>query len=257
MKRPKRLLLDMLRTRKSVGLIAAPAILLLALAACGGGGGSSSNETASSGAKTLKLWHYEGADSAMGKAWAASIKVFEKEHPGVKVAFEQKAFEQIQQTAGMVLSSDQGPDVMEYNKGNATAGLLASQGLLTDLTAVAQKRGWDKKLATSLQTTCRYDSKGVMGSGNWYGVSNYGEFVTVYYNKDMFAAKHIAVPTTLAEFTAALDKFVAAGVTPLAMAGAEYPAGQLYYELALSKADRAFVDAYQMYKGKVDFHATR
>jgi len=257
MMRPKHLVPDMLRTRKRASLIAALiaalAILPLALAACGGGGGSS--DKASSGAKTLKLWHYEGADSAMGKAWNESIKVFEKEHQGVKVAFEQKAFEQIQQTAGMILSSDQGPDLMEYNKGNATAGLLASQGLLTDLTAVAKERGWDKKLAPSLQTTCRYDAKGVMGSGNWYGVSNYGEFVTVYYNKDMFAAHHIAVPTTLPEFTAALDKFVAAGVTPLAMAGAEYPAGQLYYELALSKADRAFVDAYQMYKGKVDFHA--
>ena len=144
---------------------------------------------------------------------------------------------------------------MEYNKGNATAGLLSSQGLLTDLTDVAKKRGWDKKLAPSLQTTARYDDKGVMGSGKWYGVPNYGEFVTVYYNKDMFAAHNIAVPTTLAELTADMDKFVAAGVTPLAMAGAEYPAGQLYYELALSKADRAFVDAYQMYKGKVDFQA--
>ena len=244
----------MVRTRKRVGLIAALVILPLTLAACGGTG-SSTSDTTSSGAKTLKLWHYEGATSAMGKAWDESIKVFEKEHPGVKVEFEQKAFEQIQQTAGMVLNSDAGPDLMEYNKGNATAGLLASQGLLTNLTDVAAKRGWDKKLAPSLQTTARYDDKGVMGSGDWYGIPNYGEFVTVYYNKDMFKAKGLAVPTSMAEFTADLDAFKAAGVTPLAMSGAEYPAGQLYYELALSKADRTFVDDYQMYKGKVDFTA--
>ena len=244
----------MLRTRKRLAVVAALAALPLALAACGGSS-STTSASASSGATTLKLWHYEGATSAMGKAWDESIKVFEKEHPGVTVQFEQKAFEQIQQTAGMVLSSDQGPDIMEYNKGNATAGLLSSQGLLTDLTSVAKDRGWDKKLAPSLQTTARYDAKGVMGSGNWYGVPNYGEFVTVYYNKDMFAAHNVAVPTTFSEFTAALDKFKADGVTPLAMSGAEYPAGQLYYELALSKADRSFVDSYQMYKGKVDFTA--
>jgi raffinose/stachyose/melibiose transport system substrate-binding protein len=245
----------MLGTRKRIGMLAALAILPLALAACGGSGSSTtgSSANATSGATTLKLWHYEGPTSAMGKAWDESIKVFEKEHPGVKVQFEQKAFEQIQQTAGMVLSSDQGPDIMEYNKGNATAGLLSSQGLLTDLTSVATQRGWDKKLAPSLQTTARYDAKGVMGSGNWYGVPNYGEFVTVFYNKDMFAAHNVTVPKTFAEFTAALDKFKADGVTPLAMSGAEYPAGQLYYELAMSKADRSFVDAYQMYKGKVDF----
>jgi raffinose/stachyose/melibiose transport system substrate-binding protein len=246
----------MVRHTKRLGLIAALAALPLALAACSG---SSTSDTtsgaATSGATSLKLWHYEGADSAMGKAWDESIKVFETEHPGVKVEFEQKAFEQIQQTAGMVLSSDEGPDIMEYNKGNATAGLLASQGLLTDLTTVATERGWDKKLAPSLQTTARYDDKGVMGSGNWYGVPNYGEFVTVYYNKAMFAANNIAVPKTFDEFTAALDTFKNAGVTPLAMAGAEYPAGQLYYELALSKAGRSFVDAYQMYKGKIDFQA--
>jgi len=242
----------MLRIRKRAGLIAALAVLTLALAACGGGG---SSDEASSDATTLKLWHYEGPDSAMGKAWDESIKVFEAEHEGVTVEFEQKAFEQIQQTAGMVLSSDEGPDIMEYNKGNATAGLLASQGLLTDLTDVATERGWDAKLAESLQTTARYDDKGVMGSGSWFGVPNYGEFVTVYYNKAMFAEHNLEVPTTLDEFTAALDTFVADGVTPLAMAGAEYPAGQLYYELALSKADRDFVDAYQMYTGKVDFTA--
>ena len=39
------------------------------------------------------------------------------------------------------------------------------------------------------------------------------------------------------------------------MAGAEYPAGQLFYQLALSKADRPFVDDYQLYKNPVDFQA--
>ena len=52
---------------------------------------------------------------------------------GVKVEFEKKAFEQIRQNASQVLNSDDAPDVTEYNKGNATSGLLASQGLLTNL----------------------------------------------------------------------------------------------------------------------------
>lgn len=43
---------------------------------------------------------------------------------------------------------------------------------------MATTRGWDTKLAPSLQTTARYDDKGVMGSGRWYGVPNYGELVT-------------------------------------------------------------------------------
>jgi raffinose/stachyose/melibiose transport system substrate-binding protein len=204
--------------------------------------------------KTLKLWHYESADGAMGKAWTAAIQEFKDTHPGVTVAYENKGFEQIRQTAQMVLNSDQAPDVMELNKGNASAGLLSSQGLLTDLTDVATSRGWDKILSPSVQTTSRYDDKGIMGSGKWYGVTDYGEYVAVFYNKDMFAKYKVQVPTTLAEFEAAMDTFKKASITPIATAGAEYPAQQIVYELALSKADRQWVNDYQLYQNPVDFH---
>jgi raffinose/stachyose/melibiose transport system substrate-binding protein len=205
-------------------------------------------------AQVLRLWHYEPPDSAMGIAWKQAIAAFEKSHPGVTVKFEEKGFEQIQQNAGMVLNSDEAPDIMEYNKGNATTGLLSKQGLLTDLTAEATKRGWDKRLSPSLQTTARYDARGVMGGDKWYGVPNYGEFVMVYYNKDLFDKHGVKVPGTLAELETAMATFVKAKLPPLSVAGAEYPAQQIFYLLALSKADRKFVTAYQVYDGKVDFH---
>jgi raffinose/stachyose/melibiose transport system substrate-binding protein len=205
-------------------------------------------------AKVLRVWHYEAADGAMGIAWAEAVKRFEASHPGVKVQLEIKGFEQIRQTAPMVLNSDEAPDVMEYNKGNATAGLLSTQGLLTDLTATAKARGWDKVLGPSLQTTCRYDDRGVMGSsGKWFGVTNYGEFVMVYFNKDLFAKHGVKVPGTLAELEAAMAAFKKAGVQPLAMGAAEYPAQHLFYELALTRANRAFVNAFELYQGKFSF----
>jgi len=243
----------MARNRRHVGFVAAAAAAVLALTACSSSGGSGDG---GGGPKTgtLTLWHYEGPNSAMGIAWNAAIKKFEETHKGATIKFEEKGFEQIRQTAQLVLNSDQAPDIMEYNKGNATAGLLSSQGLLTDLSSEVSKRGWDKKLSPSLQTTARYNDKGVMGSGNWYGIPNYGEYVMVYYNKKMFADQGIAVPTTMADFQAAMDKFVSAGITPLSVGGAEYPAQQIMYELALSKADRSWIDNFQLYKGKVDFH---
>ena len=206
------------------------------------------------GSQVLTVWHYESANSAMGTSWAQAMKQFEASHPGVKIQFESKGFEQIQQTASMILNSDQAPDVMEYNKGNATAGLLSKQGLLTDLTDVAKQRGWDKILPPSLQTTSLYDDTGIMGSGKWYGVTNYGEYVMVYYNKDMFAKYNVKVPTTLDEFEAAMDTFVKAGITPISVAAKEYPAQQIWYELALSKADRNLISSYELYQGKFDFH---
>jgi raffinose/stachyose/melibiose transport system substrate-binding protein len=50
-----------------------------------------------------------------------------------------------------------------------------------------------------------------------------------------------------------MDVFVKAKITPLVVAGAEYPAQQVFYELVLSKANRDFVNAYELYKGDVNF----
>lgn len=245
-------------TRRLLAGIATLAAGTLLLAACGddsdGDGGAGSGEgTAPSGeGETLTLWHYEGQNSAMGIAWDEAIRIFEEE-TGATVEFEEKSFEQIRQTANMVLNTDEAPDIMEYNKGNASAGLLASQGLLTDITGAVEDYGWDGMLSESLQTTARYDERGVMGSGSWYGIPNYAEFVMVYYNKDMFAEYGVEVPETYDDLVAVMDTFVEQGVTPFAMSGAEYPAGQLFYELALTQADRQFVNDYQLYENPVDF----
>jgi raffinose/stachyose/melibiose transport system substrate-binding protein len=206
--------------------------------------------------RTLTIWDYESADSAMGQSWAAAIDTFKSTHPGCTVTHEAKAFEDIQSNASMILNSGAAPDVMEYNKGNATAGLLSTQGLLTDLTSVATARGWDKILTPSLQTTCMYSPKGVMGTGKWYGVTTYGEYVMVYYNQDMFTKYNITVPKTLADFEAAMDIFVKAGITPVATGGAEYPAQQIFYQLVLSQANRQWINDYEMYANAVDFHDT-
>lgn len=234
-------------TRRATIAVAVVALGALALAAC-----SSDPGTESAEGGTLKLWHYEGADSAMGKAWAEAISIFEEE-TGATVEFEEKSFEQIQSTASQVLDTDAAPDLMEFNKGNATAGFLASTGLIADISDAVDEYGWADKLAPSLQTTAKYTDEGVMGGDTWYGIPNYGEFVGVYYNLDAFADAGLEVPTTYDEFVDVLDAFVAKGITPLAEAGAEYPLGQLWYQLALSQADRQFVNDYQLYQNPVDW----
>ncbi|MFJ4617765.1 extracellular solute-binding protein [Streptomyces sp. NPDC088812] len=235
------------RRGKATAAVALAGALLLA--SCGGSGDGGSAD-----AHTLRLWHYEAPNSAMGVAWAEAVKEFEAQHPGVKVEFEEKSFEQIQKTAPMVLNSSDAPDLMEYNKGNATTGLLSQQGLLTDLSAEVSERGWDKLIGPGVRTTSQYDADGVMGSGRWYGVPNYAEYTMVYFNQDLFAKYGLGEPKTFDDLVAAMDTFVGNGITPLANSGAEYLAHQYLYQLALSKADRAWVDAYELYRGKTDFH---
>lgn len=238
----------MRRTTSTVRLGTAALVGALALAACGGSG----DTEAGGEGDVLRLWHFESDTSAMGIAWDEAIATFESE-TGATVEFEERSFEQIRTTASQVLNSSEAPDILEYNKGNATAGLLASQGLLSPMDDQVEEYGWDEMLAPALQTTARYDESGIMGSGSWYGVPNYGEFVEFYYNEDMFAEYGVEVPTTVEELEAAMATFAEAGVTPLAEAAAEYPLGQLWYQLALTQADREWVDAYQLYTDDVDF----
>lgn len=220
---------------------------MIGMAGCGGG------ETAQEENPTsIKIWHYEEDNGAQGKAWAKAMELFEQE-TGIKVEFEKKSFEQIRQTASQVLNSDDAPDVMEYNKGNATAGLLASQGLLSNLDDYVSQYKWDEKISGALADTGKYDEKGVMGSGNWYGITNYGEDIVMYYNQDMFDKYGIEIPTTMDELEDAMQKFVDNGVTPLSEGVAEYPLQHLWWQLVLQKADDKLIRAYEMYDGDVDW----
>ena len=236
-------------SRKIMAAVLAVASLMgmTSLSGCG-----SSNNAQEENPKSIKIWHYEEDNGAMGKAWKKAMDIFEKE-TGVKVEFEKKSFEQIRQTASQVLNSDDAPDVMEYNKGNATAGLLASQGLLSNLNDYVKQYKWDKKISGSLADTGKYNDRGVMGSGDWYGITNYGEDVVMYYNKDMFDKYGIEIPTTMDELETAMQKFKDNGITPLSEGVAEYPLQHLWWQLVLQKADSKFLKAYEMYDGDVDW----
>ena len=203
-------------------------------------------------AKTFKVWWYEAANSAAGITWNKALDVFKANHPGVNVEFQLKTFDQIEKAGSLILNSNQAPDLLEYNKGNGTAGLAASQGLLQPLDDVAKQKGWDKILNAASTQLGRYDAKGIYGSGPLIGISDYGEFVSVFYNDDMFKANNIAVPTTLADFEKAMDVFVAKGITPIAEAANDYPAQHLMYELALSKATPTWVSNFQGLKAPLD-----
>lgn len=235
--------------KKKTAAVAATFAVALVVTACSGGGGAS---TEGSG-DTLVIWDYEADNSAMGQAWDRAVEIFEETHPDVTVQRERQVFEQIQKNAKVVLTGDDVPDVMEYNKGNATAGQLASQGLLTDLTEVAKENSWDAMLPDSITQTAMYDENGLMGNGSWYGVPNYGEFVFVYYNQRLFDEAGLEVPTSMDELVSVMDAFVDQGITPLAEAGAEYPMGQLWYTLSLDNADEQFVRDYQFFDNPVDW----
>lgn len=233
------------RTRLALALFTTAALAL-------GVSGCASNGAGEDG-KTLKVWWWETKGSALSTAWNKAVDIFEKEHPKVKVEFELKTFDQIQKSGQLILQSNSGPDVLEYNKGNAFAGKVAQAGLLTDLTQVAKDRKWD--LANSAQDVGVYDENGIMGSGKRYGVTNYGEYVGVWYNKALFQKFGVREPKTTAELEKAMQTFVDNGVTPLSLGSNDYFGVHLLYELALQNMDTKSLAAYQQFKGDVDWSA--
>jgi len=204
--------------------------------------------------KTLTVWWYEPADNAMAQAWNVALNEFKQKYPQTTVKFEQKSFEDLQKTFRMVLASGKGPDISEFNKGTATMGQLVKDGLLYNLDSVFDQHGWNKKLSPSLQNVLRYDSHGRMGQGSVYGITTYGEFIMVYYNKEMFRKYGVTVPKNLAQFEQVCNTFVKKGIAPIAFGDADkWPAFHEFGELLNYSASRSFINNYIFLKKKINF----
>jgi raffinose/stachyose/melibiose transport system substrate-binding protein len=242
--------------RRTLGRLAAAAaaiaVATAGLVGCSSGGSGDAG-------KTFTILQYEDPKTAQGQGWQLAVDMFKKKHPDVKVDFQTTSFDAVRKNAKLVLGGNKVPDVVEFNKGNADGGQLASQGLLSPLTDQVKKYGWDKKITGGMQSFAKYDDAGKAGSGDWYGIPNIGEYVTFYYNKDLFAKAGItAEPTTMDEFTTDMQKLKDAGITPVSSSASTnqgFNQMWVWYSLVSAFADRKQIDDFMFLKGKVDFSA--
>ena len=166
--------------KRGLATMAIAALALTSLAACG-----SDNAQDEEKPDSLSFWYYEEDDAGQTQAWKRAAEAFEKE-TGVEIKFERKSFTQIAQNGSQFLNSDEAPDLMESNRGNGSAGVLSTMGLLTDLGDYVSQYGWDKKVTGANAAVAKYDENGIMDGDTWYGMTSYAEFQRVYYNKDLF-----------------------------------------------------------------------
>ena len=124
--------------RRSVRAVAITTIALAAAALTG-------CSTAGSGdGKTFTILQYEDKTTAQGQGWQLALDIFKKKHPDVDVTFQTTSFDGFRKNAKLVLGGNKVPDVVEFNKGNADGGQLASQGLLQNLDDAVKENGWDE-----------------------------------------------------------------------------------------------------------------
>ncbi len=101
------------------------------------------------------------------------------------------------------------------------------EGVLADISAVAEANGWDKVLPASIAGHMKCE-------GTWCAAPvNVHRVDWIWANAEVLEANSIAMPTTWDEFNAAATKLQAAGIIPLAHGGQAWQDATVFEAVAL------------------------
>jgi raffinose/stachyose/melibiose transport system substrate-binding protein len=219
--------------RRSLALLLFAAALV---AGCGTPGGDSSDnskkadeakknsakvDVAKAGNVTLTIWDQE-VRGGQKKQITRLNEAFMSTYPNVKIKRVAKSFTDLNTTLKLAVSGSKAPDVVEANQGRQVMGQLVKGGLLTPLDSYADAYGWGDRYSKVLLDLNRFSDDGKQfGSGSLYGLSQMGEIVGVFYNKDKVSSP----PKTFGEFETALQKAKDSGEVPISFGNLDPFAG--------------------------------
>jgi raffinose/stachyose/melibiose transport system substrate-binding protein len=187
---------------------------------------------------TLTIWDQEVRGGQKAQIEELT-KQFEAKYPNVTVERISKSFEDTVKTVKLGASDPNAPDIVPANQGRPIMGELVKAKLLRPLDDYAKVYGWADRYSPTLLDLNKFSADGQeFGSGQLYGLSQMGEIVGVYYNKEKVSTP----PTTLAEFEASLQEAKDAGETPIQFGNLEKWPGIHNYESVLGQfADKQAV----------------
>ena len=175
-------------------------VLLLAvlLAGCGAPGedapepessdrGAGKVDVAAAGPVTLTVWDQE-VRGGQRRQIETLNRQFQEKYPNVTIKRVAKSFTDLNTTLKLAVSGDRAPDVVQANQGRQVMGQLVKGGLLRPLDEYAEAYGWADRYAPVLLDLNRFSSDAAtFGEGELYGLSQVGEMVGLFYNRDMVA----------------------------------------------------------------------
>jgi raffinose/stachyose/melibiose transport system substrate-binding protein len=219
--------------RRALSLVA----VLALVAGCGaspGGSGGDNQEKADQAKKSSKKIDVSKAGDVTLTVWDQEVRggqakqikqlnaAFQQKYPNVKIKRVAKSFDDLNTTLKLAVSGSKAPDVVQANQGRQVMGQLVKGGLLKPLDAYADAYGWADRYSKVLVDLNRFSDDGKeFGSGSLYGLSQMGEIVGVYYNKDKVSSP----PKTFSEFEAALQKAKDDGEVPISFGNLDPFAG--------------------------------
>lgn len=188
---------------------------------------------------TITFWHIDEGDDQM-VAWRQIADNFERENPRVKIeitVMENNAFKE--RMNEIMVNGENPPDIFRSWGGGvlfeqAEAGLLKDIGPAIPSTPIAQL------------------SDGAMGlyayNGKQYGAPYSLGIIGLWYNKAVFEANHLTEEdfNTWENFIASCATLKAAGVTPIALGGAETWTEHYWWTYPSQRigGEQAFMNAY-------------
>jgi raffinose/stachyose/melibiose transport system substrate-binding protein len=187
-------------------------------------------------AQTTVKWLHIEANPVVVKIWEEVAREFEAKNPGVKVEMQYLENEAYKAKAPTLLQSKDRPHIIYSWAG----GVLKSQveaGVLEDITAAMQ--GYKDNLSASAVDAFTVNGK---IHGVPYGVSQVGFMA----NKDLLAKAGVdaAKITSYDDFLDAVKKLKGAGITPLAVGGADkWPVHFYWTHLAVRLGGKAAMQA--------------
>jgi raffinose/stachyose/melibiose transport system substrate-binding protein len=199
---------------------------------------------------TLTVWD-QNVRGGQNKEIEALNKQFEAKYPNVKIQRTAKSFEDLLKTVKLAVSGPDAPDVVQANQGRGIMGEMVKAQLIRPITDYAKVYGWNDRYSPTLLALNSFSSDAKdFGSGDLYGLSQAGEIVGVFYNKDKVATP----PTTLDEFEASLEEAKVAGETPIMFGNLEKWPGIHNFESVLGQtADKQAIRDFVFAKDGASF----
>lgn len=182
--------------------------------------------TATPAPVTLELW-WLGTAPGQTAAVDKAMSLYTEAHPNITIKVTYYSYEDYSKAMPAALAAGNPPDFSFADPTAPNMPNYVAAGQMMELTDIVKERGWESRL-----------NPGVIPFYNpLYGDKTYGIPLTmalraIFYNKQMMAEVGGAVPKTMDEFEALLDKVKAVGYTPLGMGNAD-KYGADYYWLSM------------------------
>ena len=210
--------------RLGAAVAAASAVLTLSACAPGPSGDTAapaptneaSKDIADAGPVTLTVWD-QNTDGGIAKAQDQLNAQFHDMYPNVTIKRTVESFSDLKTTLKLALSSNTPPDVVQANQGYPDMGAFVAAGMLRPMNDYAKLYGWDSYYPEALLKQNSFSSNGKAWQGDTlFGVSQTGEVVGIYYNRQLLSMLGLPVPKTLSDLNSAMAAAKAKGLLPMA-----------------------------------------